>query len=532
MPGSPSVGLLRKFPAAFLLVFVGAWGFLLAHLGREWWSNPQYGYGLFVPALCLWLLWQRRAEIAGAFEAGLSPRQGGFGHAGGTLPRTHLWVGRSLLLMGALALLPIELLRQVSPHLRAIGMLGTLFCFALTWWTLRHLGLRHLPGVLAGAAFLFLTSVPWPTTLEAQVTQALMRKVAALSADFLNVAGILAIQRGNLIELNSGVVSVSEACSGVRSLQSCLMVSVALGQFFRLRWSRAGALIGLGFLLAMAGNMLRTLLLTWIAARWGPARIESFHDPAGLAILLGVTAVLYASAGRFWKLPEPAPAPLPSIDWSRLPRARAICMVGVASILAAHLWFWSHDATWPVRTEPSLAVNTGSGLQLREIQVPQEILDVLQPHRGAYYQAYSPKWGGMGVYTFFWLAGSDQQAAFFHRPDVCMTGAGWEMIGESRQMNVAVGGRQTRWYVFTFRQDGQRVIQAWGVWRDGVEQKLDFTRGWSAMFGQHLQRWHYILEGRRKANTEIVSVILDARLADEEALKQVIPELFQTSSIP
>jgi len=504
----------RQLPVAFMLVFFGAWGLLIVHLSREWWNNSQYGYGFFVPVLCAWVLWQRRGEVAE-----------GFTHA--TSSSGYSWLGRILLLMGALALLPIELLRQVSPQLRSIGILGTLFCLSLTFWTLRQLGLRRMPDVLPGTALLFVTAIPWPTALEVWITQSLMKGVAAMTTDVLNLFGILAIHRGNLIELASGVVSINEACSGVRSIQSCLMASVALSQFFRLRWSKVWLMLICGMVLALVGNFLRTLTLTLIAALSGPARLESLHDPAGWTILVAVTVVLYWVAGKLEGSSLPPSISLHSIDWNRLPRARAICAVGIASVITAHLWYWCHDAYWPSLNEPFLVLKSSPELPIQEVTVPPAIMEILQPQRGAFHQGYSSTRGEIAIYSFFWLPGTDQLAPFFHRPDVCMTGVGWEMSDEVRKVSVRIGDRDVVWRIFSFRRGGQKILQAWGVWRDEVEQELDFSTGWRSIFGQHKQRWQYVWQGRRRANTQIVSVSLDVRFGDEKALCEVIQQLFE-----
>ena len=46
----------------------------------------------------------------------------------------------------------------------------------------------------------------------------------------LNLLGITAVQRGNVIELQTGSVGFDEPCSGIRSLQAVLMLALFLGR--------------------------------------------------------------------------------------------------------------------------------------------------------------------------------------------------------------------------------------------------------------------------------------------------------------
>lgn len=506
----------RNAPISFFLVFIGAWVWEINQLWGDWWSNPQYGYGMFVPALCVWLLWDRRAEIAGVFSVTTVAAP----------PRCFSW-GYLVLCLAAALLLPLELLRQMAPRLRVIGILGACFCVGLTAWTLCRLGARRMPGVVAGACLLFLTSVPWPTTLELAITQSLMKGIAEIAATFLNMIGILARARGNLIELATGLVSIDEACSGVRSLQSCLMASVALGQFFRLRVGRAVFLIGLGVGLALLGNLLRTLGLTFIAATAGPGRIAAFHDPAGLTILVGTCAILYWAAGRLETAsPARSDAAFPSIGWQRLPRVRVVALLAAASLLAAPAWYAIHEASPSDRAEPLLSVRRDSQLKIEEIPVPKDILEVLRPQRGGYYRGHAPPWGGIAIYTFFWSSGSSDLIPAVHRPDVCMLGVGWKLSGDVEKITVNLDGMDTVWHVFPFQREGEKVIQAWTVWRGGTEQKLNFSRYWSRSLTQYADYFQFIRHGRRGATTEIASVLLDGRWADRESLRVVIHQVF------
>src|SRR5205823_7752289 len=77
-----------------------------------------------------------------------------------------------------------------------------------------------------------------------------------------------------------------EACSGVRSLQATLMISLFLGELYSFNLTRRIVLVIAGGVFAFVCNLVRTAILVWIGAHRGASAIEAWHDPAGLSILL------------------------------------------------------------------------------------------------------------------------------------------------------------------------------------------------------------------------------------------------------
>ena len=113
-----------------------------------------------------------------------------------------------------------------------------------------------------------------------------MRLNVATTVDLLGVIGIPAIQHGNVIEIATGRVGIDEACSGIRSFQAALMLSLFFGELYRLTVRRRVWLVLLSFALAFLFNVGRTLLLTHVASTNGVGAVASWHDPAGITILV------------------------------------------------------------------------------------------------------------------------------------------------------------------------------------------------------------------------------------------------------
>ena len=102
-------------------------------------------------------------------------------------------------------------------------------------------------------AFLFV-AIPWVTPVEVPIIQGLMRMVAAVAAETVTLFGIPTQLEGNLIRVSNGLVGVNEACSGVRSLQTALMIGLLFGELKRLSISRRVALVAGAIAIALAAN--------------------------------------------------------------------------------------------------------------------------------------------------------------------------------------------------------------------------------------------------------------------------------------
>jgi exosortase len=109
---------------------------------------------------------------------------------------------------------------------------------------------------------------------------------AAATVELLGWLGIPAMPHGNVIEVATGVVGIDEACSGIRSFQATRLISLFLGEFYRLNFARRLGLVLGGFALSLLFNLVRMTLLVWVAARNGVAAIASWHDPSGVTILV------------------------------------------------------------------------------------------------------------------------------------------------------------------------------------------------------------------------------------------------------
>src|SRR5207245_8857242 len=65
--------LASKFSWPRIIVLIGLMGWLyfsiILHLVGQWWQDPNFSHGFFVPAFALFVLWQDRARLEGFVAA-------------------------------------------------------------------------------------------------------------------------------------------------------------------------------------------------------------------------------------------------------------------------------------------------------------------------------------------------------------------------------------------------------------------------------------------------------------------------------
>ena len=285
-PNRPAMRPSSPLPRVVLVLFLLAlWFILCRHLSNEWAINEQYVYGWFVPffaAYLFWLRWEDRGKVESRnakVENGALP-QSAVPHS----PSLNFLLFTFYFLLLA-ALLPIRLFEIGNPDWRPLGWLHAGIVVALTLLFVRQIGGRAWLKHFAFPICFIFVAVPWISGIETPIIQGLMRAVAAVATEILNLLGIPAQLEGNLIRINSGLVGVNEACSGVRSLQTSLMIGLLFGELKRLALVRRILLVAGAITIAFLANCARALLLVWLAATRSADALTHWHDVAGYSIV-------------------------------------------------------------------------------------------------------------------------------------------------------------------------------------------------------------------------------------------------------
>jgi len=416
------------------LTFFALWFVLCRQLSGEWSVNEQYSYGWFVPffaAFLFWLRWDDRPEVD---RGGRGPEARG--RSRGAI---------AVAIVALLILFPVRLFEVANPDWRPLGWIHTAAVAALTLIAIWAAGgkpwLRHF----AFPVCFFFVAVPWISPIEGPIVQGLMRMVAAVAAETLTLFGVPAQLEGNLIRVSSGLVGVNEACSGVRSLQTSLMIGLLFGELKRFSVAKRLALVLGAVGLAIVANFGRAFLLVWLAATRGTPAIAEWHDLAGYAIVgvvfvgsLGLTALLARSASKVGsrkyevgneETERAAPRPF------LLPPSYFLLSLAwlVAVEIGVEFWYRAHEkdltivGNWTVRP-PEKAPG------FHEIKIDENVRQTLRFDEGREVAWKTDASGASTTnYLFFfrWNPGSSSVLrARAHRPDICLPSVGWTIIAD------------------------------------------------------------------------------------------------------
>ena len=491
------------------VIFVGLWIWAIWSCAEHWRGNPNYSYGWVVPVLALgfglrrYFLTASREPPAVETETGPS------------------WSWALLFaVVSAVAVFALEFARQIVWHPQIVLSLicGSAIVFSLGLFWNRG-GSRLLRAEVFPVLF-FLTAVPWPARMEQPITSSLMRWVVSATAELLHWIGVEAQTSGGAIALRSGLVGITEACSGIRSLQAGIMFGLALGEWFLLRPARRIFLLAFAVGAALLTNLARTLALALQAERHGVASVEEVHDLIGN---ITITALIVA----IWivgKLLESRRSASPLLSLQELKRrASELChrvlRSGRASLapaaiacflalISARVLYGVMEARDQTQLAPFFTVQADENAGDRFVPVPKEIWNELRPSSGEYIRREAPDLprGAADFYHFFWKPSPWNRFALVHRPDICMPGVGWESTGPPDAYEIDFEGRKVRFYAFRFQRGDYRALQMWGVWRNGEPVSLDYKP--AQVFGVAAPRAGLQLEGKRRSATEIVACSL------------------------
>jgi exosortase len=233
---------------------------VVGSLVRQWWDDPNYGHGFFVPMFAAYILWRQRDEWRAMHR-----QASNFG-----LPIMLFAVG--LLMLGTLG---AELF---TIRLSLVFLISGIVVFLAGWRVLRSVAFP-----LGYLIFM----IPLPAIVYYQLTFPLQLLASRLGAKGLVALGIRTMRQGNLLILPNCTLEVVEACSGVRSLVSLLAAVVAYGYLAEASiWKRC-VLAGLTVPIVILSNGFRLVATGVISFLFGPgADTGIVHIAVGLAFFM------------------------------------------------------------------------------------------------------------------------------------------------------------------------------------------------------------------------------------------------------
>ncbi len=266
---SPFLNRFGGWKTIILLMLIG-WLYvpILVPLVRQWWIDPNFSHGFFVPLFSGFVVWQKRLQFA-------------------SIPRVPSSWGLAVILVAVFTLvLGVFGAELFFSRVSLLMLIGGLVIFFLGWQMLR--------AILFPLLFLILM-IPIPAIILNQITLPLQILASKLAAWSLPLFGVPVLREGNIINLPAMPLEVADACSGIRSLLSLTTLAVMYGFLLETRvWLRITIALA-SIPIAVAANGFRIFGTGLLVQYWDPEKAEGFfHQFSGWLIFVVSLLLLFA----------------------------------------------------------------------------------------------------------------------------------------------------------------------------------------------------------------------------------------------
>jgi exosortase D (VPLPA-CTERM-specific) len=449
----------------------------LTDLYASWMSREEYSFGILVPFIAAFLLWQRRDRLAAIrFEPG--------------------WAGVGVLGAGLA-------LGAVAHVATAATLAQYAFVASLAGVALAAVGRRAF-AVLAAPLAMLLFMLPLPELLLGELSRTLQLVSSQLGVWLIRLAGVSVYLEGNVIDLGTMKLQVVEACSGLRYLLPLLTLGCITAFFFRAPlWQRA-LLVASTVPITLLMNSARIALIGVTVEHFGRAAAEGLlHDFEGWVVFMTCMAVLFAQMWLFARLAGrrlrevfaielPGPAPYGAeLRVRTVPASLFAAVALLAGAAIAQLVIPAPESVVPARREFSqfpLALDAWRGRTERMNPLHLDMLKLDDYLLANYAHGSAP---GVNLYIGYYAVQRHGLAA--HSPSECLPADGWEMqrferyvvpgvqaAGGELEVNRVViqkgAARQLVYYWFQQRERSLRseyAVKAWLFWDLLTRQRSD-----------------------------------------------------------
>lgn len=426
-------------------------------------SKADWQFCLLVPALVGWLVWLRRDDLH-------------------KLPWQGDWAGLLPLGMGLFVYWVGYKANTGYPGFLAVQ-------FILAGIILLVAGRRWMRVLFFAWLFLLFT---WPMQpLEDSVASPLRPRTAAMAASLLNLAGVPSINEGSALQSAAdaahGVqigdafsLDVDAKCSGINSLFALMMISALLG-YLALKRPRSRLLLFVCAVpLAVAGNVVRLLLLVAGTLTFGSdfavgrhigdhQEMSPYHTFAGFAVfgvaLAGMFALCWLLEGREMKTNLQRHAwnsstgsvlsiPLPRRTLAQLAAAMLLSLTTLGICAGTDIGF--HVAKPGVKlkpdgVQPALPLSFGD-YQGREFEMTAQEKNLLDEGVKLARNVYASSIGRQIMATVI-LSGFEKRS--LHRPEVCLPNQGWTVTDRTQIPLRLEDGREITVMMMRIFRDGE-----------------------------------------------------------------------------
>ena len=391
----------------------------LAEAVLRWQLQEEYSHGYIIPLVSLYILWERRFQIAASYQS-------------------FSWWGLPIIAL-ALAVL---LVGEIS----ALYMLiHYSFILLLLGLSIAFLGsaTRHTWVAIALLGF----AVPLPYFIEVVLTSKLQLLSSQLGVEIIRLCRIPVFLSGNIIDLGNYQLQVVEACSGLRYLFPLMSIGFIGAYLYQASLWKKAVLFLSTVPITIFMNSLRIAIVGVLVDNWGTEMAEGFlHDFEGWLIFMACGGLMLfevlvmellttrLSVRQAFAVPVSVSAdqyvasdmtrlkcPLPIVAALPLLLAALMGLMSVESREEEKSLGKTNLATFP------LQLDEWTGL---DGSIEDEVADKLGFTEYVMINYHNPEQRPVNFYVAYYA--SQRKGVSPHSPKVCIPGGGWEIAEFSR----------------------------------------------------------------------------------------------------
>jgi exosortase D (VPLPA-CTERM-specific) len=412
--------LVWRSPWSLVLVAVAVatlsvWPFWdgLAQLWEWWAASPEDSYGVMIPPVAAFLIWQQKDQLE-------------------RIPFTGSWWGIALILVGGVWLVVGQLgaVFTIVQYAYVITLYGLILSF-LGWAAVRRIGMPLL--ILA-------FMIPLPQFVMANLSTQLQLVSSQIGVSLMRLFDVSVFLEGNVIDLGGYKLQVAEACSGLRYLFPLMTIGLLMAYFYKgAMWKRVVLFLS-SVPITVLMNSGRVAVIGVTVEHWGIAMAEGFlHEFQGWAIfmlsvmlMLGEMAVLnrFGHESGSWRqlfgIEFPAPTPAGAAIRRRgVPLPFIVAAFVLMAFIGASLALPRQLEVFPTRASFAEFPLELSGWRGQKGTLEAVFTDALK--LDDYLMADFADGAGHSVNVYMAYYNSQRKGEAVHSPRSCLPGGGWQL---------------------------------------------------------------------------------------------------------
>lgn len=472
----PTIGWAVIFFIGALLTFIFYAG--IKFLLRQW-EAPEYGYAYLIPAITLFLIWQKKNLLQ-------------------STPFVGSWLGLIIAAVGVVLFFLGELsaLHIIIQYALLVVIFGLVLAFA---------GVQGFR-IIWVPLLLLVFMIPLPGFIYQGLSENLQLLSSSIGVAVIRLFGISVFLEGNVIDLGTYKLQVVEACSGLRYLFPLMTLGFIAAYFFKVSfWKRAVIFLST-IPITVLMNSFRIGMIGVLVDHWGQGMAEGFlHYFEGWVIFMASTGVMVAEMWLLTKLSKdtrplqevfgldwPAPAPKDAaVNYRSIPKPFVVAsvMLVAAGIVTASL---------PHRTEAHLVRKDFSEFPMtlgewhgKQQRLEQIYVDALNFDDYIMSDFIDNDRHLVNLYVGYYA--SQRADKVPHSPRACIPGGGWEISSLTQRdvKGVTVDGVPLRVNRLVIaRGDNRQLVYYW------------FQQRGRVVTSEYLVKWYLFWDALKKNRTD------------------------------